>query len=375
MSGPEKKTIISVQSRKGGVGKTSIALSAAAQLAGHGFRVVFLDLDGLGSHLSQALPTERDYRLANGSFELAPQYERRPWSSWRATGNPFHEGIPQIGELLDKLLLVENIRHHADQLGVSNRDFERLNSHLSFLLFSCYLRDINDFNNLVGTQQGNTAIRQYLESVVRDLDADFVIIDNSPGLAFNGGVCLSWALSNAMLAPEDTVHTWFVTQTPWWEQGLVIYETNIYQDHLARAHPRLVINRVRKNSWCGLLPGTDYSLRRGEDGSYLSTNGPDAARALARRLQMIPIWKGSDVPSTDYEEEIFADFSISAISEDDIVTNAMRGGESDANTHEFQQMMEVLVGGLLVEPLSGARSVFHDNVRTALLEPFLPPDA
>ena len=54
--------IISIHSRKGGVGKTSIALSAALQLAAKGKRVALLELDSQGGHWSQVLRLERDWK-------------------------------------------------------------------------------------------------------------------------------------------------------------------------------------------------------------------------------------------------------------------------------------------------------------------------
>src|SRR5262245_56469106 len=66
-----KAVLISVHSRKGGVGKTSIGMSTAIQLAALSKKVAFLDLDTLGTYLSQSLPFKADLVRENGIFKLS----------------------------------------------------------------------------------------------------------------------------------------------------------------------------------------------------------------------------------------------------------------------------------------------------------------
>jgi hypothetical protein len=288
-------TTVSTHSRKGGVGKTSIILSAVIQLAAKGKKVAVLDLDTQGAYLSQGLPLRRDYLQENHSLRFnlerhgAPDvadYVKRPWWSWMVTGDPFKRtgksSIP-LEECRTGLAIDDSVRKNmAHSLRVPLRNIEE-NLHL--FLLSPYLRDLDNLNKMVFSGEGQKVYRGFLSRAqveMRDLGYEYLFLDNSSGLSFNPGNNLAWILEEARRARDGSFITWLVTGPPWWEQGLVIYEVNVFAGALARCFPTLIVNRVA-GPWIGkeaFAPGKRVAIGREQE----------FTKEFASKSFAIPIW-------------------------------------------------------------------------------------
>jgi len=375
-------TVISVHSRKGGVGKTSMVLSTAVQLAASGKRVAVLDVDNLGTHLSQCLPIDRDY-LLDGDDQLVlqscafqdlrgrdqPRYAYRPWVNWAIDGSPYDGKVPALKDLGARLVVSKNLVKKAADRGVDEARLREVCERLDFFLGSCYVRDIDRFNSTITSAEGASRVTRMLDNLIHARHAyDYLVVDNQPGLSFSSAVVLAWVLR---LAQKSQVHAWFVTQPPWWEQGLVVYETNVYQRFLKLAHPVIIVNRLRSEGWIesGIPPG-----------EVTEKFDPKLSRIVGERLFSTPIWKALDFDEGELFEKFFSPqgFKLVVLAEDWTVTEAAldmplsspNPGEPIDPTTRVRDLMERYVAGFLVDPLSAKRPPFHQHL-SALVESVL----
>ncbi|MCG8406564.1 MAG: ParA family protein [Phycisphaerales bacterium] len=287
--------IVSVHSRKGGVGKTSLAVSAAFQLAARGKKVALLDLDTLGTHLSQCLPTDRD-TLGRQNDELLefrpdaferetedkdkkksqPGYYDRSYLTWQFAGTPTGEAPPTIDEIEAHVNFGMSSWENARKRGVE-REFDNIEKNLMVFPGSCIVRDIINANDEI--IRGENPVPRYARFLGRvatylsKYRVEFAFIDNSPGLSFFSGTQLAAVLkivnSSNMTA---SWRTWFVTGPAWWEQGIVLYEIRTYAGELRKTRPTLVVNKA-PGAWLGqegFAPGKSISIQDADNNGLLA---------------------------------------------------------------------------------------------------------
>jgi chromosome partitioning protein len=144
--------IISIANQKGGVGKTTSAVSIAAALAEKGQRVLAVDLDPQG-HLTINMGCRRPDELEHTIYDV----------------------------LTDHRVAAEDVRMHSDTIGV---DFLPANIELS----GAELQLVTEFGR-------ESVFKEKLEPLEREYD--FVIIDCPPSL---GLLCV-----NALVASTDVI--------------------------------------------------------------------------------------------------------------------------------------------------------------------------
>jgi cellulose biosynthesis protein BcsQ len=311
---PTNLKVVMALSRKGGVGKTSILLSAAIQLAAAGKKVAIVDLDTQGTHLSQFLPTDRDfvaigsdnaidYQFAQGAFRNhdnreMPVYGDRPNLAWLFPRSRRKGTRPTVMELMGRIVVpAELSRAFVEHRGgaQSSDPLNKVINNLGVWLCSCYLRDLDTINNSIVTKEGQETFRNVLTEIAETVAKngfEYLLIDNSPGLSFTGANGLAWAFEWSLNHPPSpgvpTVHPWLVGLANWWEQGLMLYEANVYAQQFVHLSPTLVINRVYQ-PWLGepeFGPGC-YVPLRGEA-------RPALLAKMARKLFTVPIWIAGD---------------------------------------------------------------------------------
>ena len=302
-------TVVSINSRKGGVGKTSIGLSAAAQLATFGRKVAFIDLDALGSQLSQCLPFDgvavRDGNHLTFQFDGSDRSEAfrdRPYLFWWLTGRPQarRRSVEESGE---RLLSSDACVKWAKEHGVDD-GLKAMTSNLRLFPASCYVSDLDEVNQMLMGKDTQRSYESFLTSLIQTLSKggyEFVFIDNSPGLSLNGAMSLNWAIQLArglgtQRGLRVNVWTWLATLSNWWEQGLLAYEINVYAEDLIRVNPVLVVNRVMEDLWLGCFEqGLCVSARE-----LIDDSGHDKESAQRRLAELkslffhLPLWLGAE---------------------------------------------------------------------------------
>lgn len=328
----EKKAIlISIHSRKGGVGKTSIGMSTAIQLAALGYKVAFLDLDTMGAHLSQSLPFKDDLQEEDGvlkfSREREGKYKDKVYLVTRLFPSNAGRNVsrPSVDSIAQHLAIESTVRDMASSDGIGRR-LAMIEDNLNLFPMSPYIRDIDLVNRLALSRDGQNTYREALAELLSELDSanyNYVIMDNSPGLSFNPGV----SLHTAILEPKKgrRVFNWFVGNAPWWEHGLIVYEINIYSRLLAKLDTKttLIVNRVGQK-W---LDDEQFSV-----GEYVPIeSGSKQFTKLACRLFSTPMWMTSGTPPHELAKDFLlpGKFATAIIGDDDVIRKAQMT-ESDS---------------------------------------------
>lgn len=301
-------TVVSINSRKGGVGKTSIGLSAAAQLAAVGKKVAFVDLDAQGTNISQCIPF-------NGVASADPQdsehlvfkhddngtlYRNRPYMFWWLQGKPQTRLLGVLASA-EQILASGACRARAEELNVGDRLTAVVNN-LAVFPASCYVSDLDEVNKMHLGSESQKAYENFLTNLVSTLsrDYEFIFIDNSPGLSLSGATSLSWAIKLARASaktPDASVRvwTWMAGLASWWEQGLLAYEFNVFGEALTSANPVLIVNRAL-GDWLGwFVPGTHLSAA--SLWADAKANRGEAYNRLAELQSLffhMPLWMGTE---------------------------------------------------------------------------------
>lgn len=416
--------VVLVHSRKGGVGKTSIALSAAIQLATLGKKVGFLELDTLGSHLAQVLPTDRDFEMLSGgrtcrfnpkSFRrrrdgdsspvTIPAYRDRPNYAWYFPMQRRRHRVPEFAELETRLVIADEVKDRiaaadataADGLETTQR-LETMQRQLGLFLAPSYLTELSVLNDLQLTEQGQAQFREFLSNLVAQFAShqyEYVVVDNSPGISFLAANVLAWALEWVNEKNRKSCHLWYVNTPAWWDMGLTLYESNVYGYLLERSQPTFIINRVR-GAWLGIgqfMPGKRVSLR---DESQRFVR-----RIIAQQSMFLPLWQAADIYGADEDRAykfLPSTAAVAVLGHDEAVHSSMLRETDDGKSelpvdeHAPNLSLEVarttltglankfLTGFLApavdVRPARLAPPTFHDHVRTTLvdhLEGSVPP--
>lgn len=337
----KKAVLVSVHSRKGGVGKTSIVMSTAIQLAAQGKKIAVLDLDTLGAHLSQSLPLKDDLKEAGEVLEFnveespnGERYSDKPYIAWRFTGHPKGPKlpIPLLAVVKQHLAVEQSVREMASASNVLDR-LSAVEENLCLFPMSPYIRDVDRLNKLTLSKDGQEKYLKVLAELVAELDDngyEYIIMDNSPGLSFNPGLTLHMALKEGLSQQKKEsrqVHNWFVGNAPWWEQGLTVYEMSTYRDHLKNLNAVLVVNRVGRK-WLDdddLQAGTCWPIEK-------NTN---LYKKLVDQLFCIPMWLSADVDPDRIANRFMlpSRFYISILGDDDTIRRAQM---TEADYHSVE---------------------------------------
>lgn len=327
----EKAVLVSIHSRKGGVGKTSIAMSTAIQLAALGNKVAVLDLDTHGAHLSQSLPLKNDLTEENGTLLFNPDkdsternYSDKPYLAWRfahlSPASPKGSKSLPLRDIAQQLAVEQSVLDAASTYGLGDK-IARLSENLYLFPMSPYIRDIDRLNNLTLDNDGQKRYRDVLSKLLVELDVEgyhYIIIDNSPGLSLNPGLTLQTALTegaNKSSKDKREVHSWFVGNSPWWEQGLIVYEMNVYRDYLDALYTTLIINRVGQ-TWLD-----DKSFHVGKH--WLLQKDTEQYQKLVERLFCIPMWIAAGQADRLANRFLLPErFGISILGDDDTIRKA-----------------------------------------------------
>jgi cellulose biosynthesis protein BcsQ len=391
--------VVLVQSRKGGVGKTSIALSAAIQLAAEGKRVAFVELDTLGSHLAQVLPTDRDfeetpdgYQFNPGAFSRsgsdknrprAPEYRERPNYAWYFPLERRGYRRPSFEDIETHLVIGAEVK----QAFGDGSSLETIQRHLGLFLAPSYLAEVSVLNDLQLSKEGQRQFREFLTKFVAQLaehEYQYVVVDNSPGISFLAANVLAWALEWVRDRDRETCHLWYVNTPAWWDMGLTLYESNVYGHLLEISRPAFVVNRARA-PWLGisaLEPG-----RRIE----LGTEQRRLANEIVAQSLFLPLWQASLVRGARKqmaEKFLPLTSAVAILSHDEGVRLSMLRQEDEPESApdehagqspiEFSQqhaqavltrLANKFLTGFLVPAAAGTAQEgrFHRDVRTALL--------
>lgn len=405
-------TVVSINSRKGGVGKSSIGLSAAAQLAASGKKVAFVDLDAMGVHLSQCLPIDgvafKDgrhltFRSVDDRKEPEVPYGQRPYLFWWVKGRSQARG-KNVLDAGERLLASDACVDWARSAGVEDR-LETMIDNLRMFLMSCFVSDLDEVNQMMLGGDSQRAYTAFLTSLVKTFSSgeyDFVFIDNSPGFSLNGAMSLSWAVKLASGVAEQQklnvkVWTWLVSLASWWEQGLLAYELNVYGEDIVRAHPVLIVNRLLSPQWLGVFEAGRMESAR--DLLNARSKDPQAERRLAELKALffnLPLWLGAERDTDD----LLLDFvvpqglRIAVLSEGDQVATAGSTGTAGAgdvsvvdpnqvdpqdSVRRWGRRAEEFFARFFLPALKVPEQAqpadhpgsFHSQVRTALVNPLL----
>jgi hypothetical protein len=229
---------------------------------------------------------------------------------------------------------------------------------------------------------------------LRTQDCEFVIIDHSPGLSYNPGVGIAWALDDAR-ADDMEIHLWFVAGAPWWEPGLIVYETNVYTHLLRGVDPTLIVNRVGR-AWLG-----KDAFKVGEHRTVAPHD--EYARLLEQRLLSLPIWMAARVKPTELHRKFLlpGNLTFAILGEDVKVQRSMHSPEDYEAPNDSPEAVVGEVGatgnGIDLEQMetnlrrrwgtwatdflqnfvvpavadTSEGRPFHQHVRTALVDPLL----
>lgn len=184
-----KYKIISVESRKGGVGKTTAALNLSNLLVERGYKVLLLDIDITGTSIE-------------GSYNSA---------FWRGKINPIKQGDKEInllkifhdiflkGEGLPNFYLKNN---DNDNFKVSNDNFVIVDNKIN--IFNSEIYNNNDSSlicdpRILFDELHSFWLIEMIESLcnsfaecVNDIDKTIVVLDNSPGYVGLGKAIHDW---------------------------------------------------------------------------------------------------------------------------------------------------------------------------------------
>lgn len=388
-------TVISLNSRSGGTGKTSIGLSAAAQLAARGKKVAFVDMDATGSDLAQRLPfagvvvpdgMHLKFQFEDTSVKPGP-YRDRSYLFWWLIGRPqtYRRSISQAGEHLLVSAACAEIAHENRVTAPLGRMAENL------MIFpaSCYVSDQDAVNRMLLGLETQHGYERFLTRLCVALWQDkyqFVFVDNPPGLSLNGAMGLSWAIR---LRPhrqsEMRVQAWFSTLPNWWEPGLLAYEMNVFRKDIEGVDPVIIVNRVPTGKWLGLPAGACVDTRD----LWHHKEAAACREKLTSLLFHIPLWLGAERDTG----ELLLDYivlprcRIAALREDAAIGLAASDSGVNVNSappedgpRRWGRRVEAFFERFFIPAVStrgvwgaaqGTLSPFHESVWSALVEPLL----
>ena len=194
--------VISVHSVSGGVGKTTIALSSAIQLAKSGSKVALIEL-------------------------------------------------PSNSVLRDRLNLESNLINGENYRGLFSGEIQIRSNDLGFGLQKLYfvvsdssLSSEEVFNDRhittsVGRSEFHGLLSQLL-STLRNQEFDHVFFDSHPGLSYFPGVQLSFMLDDRGRKYDQ--HVWFACGPKEPDIRKTLYELNIYWSHMKDVWPKIIVN-------------------------------------------------------------------------------------------------------------------------------------
>lgn len=269
--------VIFIMSRKGGVGKSSLGLIAAIQLNALGKKCAFLDLDTQGTHLSQALPLSNSivFEDSRSTFSSEKFLKTNWWnlSAISSGTSGFRHDIDYSGHI-QRIHLSDSAKSttkdNLESNGVEsvNEVFERV-VQMPMLLCSPVMSHITRTNQLYMSKDGQEAFRMWLVGLADYLmhkeNAEYLIIDNSPGFSFNPATCFKWCdfeLSQEVIDKGRKFACWFVSNVPLWEVAQTIYETALFKSLLGKINSKYIVNRAVKDGWNGWPVGNIGTLAK-----------------------------------------------------------------------------------------------------------------
>lgn len=349
-------TVISLHSREGGAGKTSIGLSAAVQLAAAGHKVALVELDSIGPHLGQCLPLSRITLEAGGHLAFRCESLRSvPNLFWWLTGW-WEAPRRNVLEAGDKLVLPPSC--------VVTRDPNQLNTmilNLTVFPASCFVRDLDHVNQMVMRRDTQQRFIWFIRDLVTALERDgheFVFIDNSSGLSLMGAMMLSWMRRMRKTKHRIRMEPWFVSAESSLH-GLTIFEMNVFE---GLPTPQLIVNRSREEGW--------HSCPRGQHRVVGELVGTEDFFSL-------PLWLGTERRVEDLARDFLpSDMHVAVLQED---TSVARAGELPTEPAavdpaiSWGQRVEEFFVRFIVPAASTTQSAnsssFHRDVATALVHP------
>ena len=361
--------ILNIHSRKGGVGKTSIALSTSVQLAAKGYKTALLDLDMMGTHLVNSLPLRPHVSWADGSYWIRTDNDRRSEPGPDSKGTPFGRDTVFWNKILIGLHTQDKLRDTTealmtlclpDDLQRSSPATAKMISNLHLMPGSCFIRDIDAASHYVYNRQGQDRFKRFLSRTAKDLAEqgfDYLVLDNSPGLSLSPGLNLDWTLSIPESKNEWECHCWFICGSAPWEPGLVYYEMlGMPQHQLQRLKSLvLIVNEV----------GTTY--RGLEEGGIYDVGLGDRHGHLVEAISSIPIWQYAPVREKDFVRKYVKPIpaKVALLGSDIGITDSVREREADHGL--WSDWSEKYVRGF-IEPAVNSESKFHKQIRHLISE-------
>ncbi|OGY78597.1 MAG: hypothetical protein A3B74_04415 [Candidatus Kerfeldbacteria bacterium RIFCSPHIGHO2_02_FULL_42_14] len=328
-------TVITIQSRAGGTGKTCIGLSAAAQLAAVGRKVAFIELDAQGAHLGQCLPLggvavpdgeHLKFQCEDTSCSPSISYRDRPYLFWWLAGNPKARGRKAL-QSGQRLVVSKVDKQRASNKGLS-RLLETMIEHLTIFPASCYVSDIDEVNGMVLDRDHQRSYKNFLTNLTEVLleeKYEFVFVDNAPGLSFNGGMSISWTTQFSR-SPQHNVQVWIwaITRESWCEPGLLVYELNAFEKIRTPVFPVLVVNRTPHPKWLGCFErGMTTNIRDLCDRARTDQQAQNRLSELQSLFLDVPLWLGAGRNTEDLFRDFVlpSNFRIAVVGEDPTIAS------------------------------------------------------
>jgi cellulose biosynthesis protein BcsQ len=373
--------IITIHSRKGGVGKSSIALSAALQVSALGHKVALIELDSQGSGFNQYLRLANDWSNdETGLSVLADGYAKRPRvDKWLLD----FDVTANIAKTLTSLLL---LRCDDPEFANLKREVDNVRNNLCIGPLSCFPSDLNKLNTeFVMLPSGRRKLHGQLDRLIEQLYKEgyrYAFLDQTQGLSFTPGSTLSWALEQPFKRKSDSwfrFHVWFVSGPGWADTGLLLYEATIYTEFLRPVTPILIVNRNRAD-WI-------YGEYERGDTHVLGQKGESENVGL--RLFSTPMWTHINIPMTDlYERFSTLCLKVALLGWDKTVEPSMIAPHPTGRTSKEQLQInfdtvekEFILPALKAATRGRSRKStstengqdrgFHDNVFSALVRDLL----
>ena len=151
----KEPTVITIHSRVGGVGKTSIAFSAAIQLAAMGKKTALVELDTQGPQLLHMLPLDVHTTLGADEKYIFQDYKQHPFFYWPLTGSlmprngtHYHRRRDTVMAGESHLVFSSAVQLRATELGVAEK-VNQMQKCLGIFPLSAFLSDTDGLNQLV----------------------------------------------------------------------------------------------------------------------------------------------------------------------------------------------------------------------------------
>ncbi len=355
--------IINIHSRKGGVGKTSIALSVAAQLAARGRKTAVLDLDMMGTHLANSLPFAKYVASGRRGFEIVtgepPHSDQQPFGRATLFWNKVLVALKSRGKPIGTTDVLMELQKNKSIVAADVVDeAKKLFQNLRIMPCSCFIRDIDQSSQFVHTQSTRDRFERFLSRVAADCHKDgydYFIVDNSPGLTLSPGLNLHWTLSIPDSTNKWACHCWFVCGPAPWEPGLTLYEIlglpHFQLQKLASAV--LFVNEV------------DSTYRKLKEGNLFELA---ACPGLTDAIREIPMWKASPLSGDDFTEKYVTPLGIKValLGSDPAVPASMR--ETSDDYGGWSDWTEKFMRDFLLAAVSSRPPRFHQQLRDTAID-------